>query len=170
MRPVLSGLFAGAPVAALSALAVRAPPDRAGWRRIAPGPMHWIGLGLGAGLVPLMVYVRLFVGSKRADAATQMEILTWLIVAFALGTVVLALSIATIRRRAIRWRGARVAWRRGGRERAADLGTVVAIRGNWLGYRVLAFEDGTALWLDPYARGARELLEAAETRLPGGGA
>jgi len=153
-------------VAALAALAGKAPADRAGWRRIAPSPMHWTGIALGTGLVLLMGYVRLFVGSTRADAAAQMAILTWLIAAFALGTVAVALSVAAIRRRAVRWHGARIAWRSGGREVTADLAALSSVGGDWLGYAVLRFdEQSTVLRLDPYARGARALIEAAQERL-----
>jgi hypothetical protein len=149
----------------LAAFAGKAPEDRAGWRRVVPAPMHWIGLALGTGLVLLMVYIRLFVGSRRADAASQMTILTWLVAGFAVGTIILALSVAAIRRRAVRWRGGRVVWRRGGREVEADLASLDAVGRDWLGYAVLHFADGKAVRLDPYARGASELLEAAAERL-----
>ncbi|HEY6814223.1 MAG TPA: hypothetical protein VI168_01670 [Croceibacterium sp.] len=142
----------------------RAPADKAGWRRIVPSPMHSTGVALGTGLVLLMSYVRLFVGSTRTDAASQMVILTWLIAAFAIGTIGVALSMAAIRRRAIRWRGARVVWRQGAREVTADLAAVAAIRGNLLGHVVLHFAGDEVLRLDPYARGARELIEAAQAR------
>ena len=167
VRPIVSGLVAAVVVSVLSLLAMRAPEDKTGWRRIVPSPMHWTGVGLGTGLVVLMAYVRLFVGSSRADAEQQMAILTWLIVAFALGTIVVALSMAEIRRRAIRFRGARVVWRRGGREIEADLGDVRDLRGSWQGDAVLCFRDGTILRLDPYARGAPELIERAQQRLGG---
>ena len=67
-------------------MAGKAPPDKTGWRSIKPSAMHWTGVLLGTGLV-LMNYVRVFVGSSRADAESRMNILTRLIVAFALGTI-----------------------------------------------------------------------------------
>jgi small-conductance mechanosensitive channel len=165
LRPVVSGLVAAVIVAVLGALAGRAPEDKSGWRRIVPAPMHWTGIVLGSGLVLLMSYVRLFVGSARADAEQQMTILTWLIAAFALGTVVVAWSLAAIRRSAVRWRGATIAWRRGGRETEADLAALCDVHGNWLGHTVLRFADGKFLRLDPYARGSSELLDRAQEML-----
>ena len=165
LRPIISGLVAAVVVAVLAALAGRAPPDKTGWRRIVPSGMHWTGIALGGGLVLLMSYVRLFVGSSRADAESQMTILTWLIVGLAAATIATALSMAAIRRRAVRWRGARLIYRRGGQEHEADPAAVTSIRNNLLGQTVLGFADGSVLRLDPYARGARELLEAAEERL-----
>lgn len=166
IRPVITGLVAAVVVAVLAALTGRAPPDKAGWRRIAPSGMHWAAIALGGGLVLLMSYVRLFVGSSRADAESQMTNLNWLIAVFAAATIAVALSMAAIDRRAVRWRGARLVYRRGGREHEADLAAVTSISNNLLGQTVLRFEDGSVLRIDPYARGARELIEAAEERLP----
>ena len=161
-RSIIAGLVAAMVVAILGAVATKAPPDKRGWRHIAPSAMHWTGIVLGGWLVLLMGYVRLFVGSTRADAESQLTILTWLIVAFALGTIAVAVSMVAIRRRAIRWRGARLIFRMDGREHEADLTKVAAIRSNLLGQTVLSFVDGTMLRLDPYARGSAELIEAAE--------
>jgi hypothetical protein len=53
-----------------------------GWHYLTPGPMEWVALMLGAGLSLLFLYIYHFVGSARADAAFQMQVLKWLIVAF----------------------------------------------------------------------------------------
>lgn len=53
-----------------------------GWHYLTPGPMEWFALILGAGLSLLLLYVYHFVGSARADAAFQMQVLKWLIVVF----------------------------------------------------------------------------------------
>ncbi len=53
-----------------------------GWHYLTPGPMEWVALVLGAGLSLLFLYIYHFVGSARADAAFQMQVLKWLIVAF----------------------------------------------------------------------------------------
>lgn len=168
LRPIIIGLVAAAMVTVLAALAVRASPDKAGWRRITPSAIHWTGILLGGGFVLLMIYVRLFVGSSRADAESQMTILTWLIALLGAGTIAVLLSMAAIVRQAVRWRGARLLYRRGGEEREADLATVRAIRNNWLGQAELHFASGRVLRLDPNARGARELIEAAEERMARG--
>lgn len=164
-RPIIAGLVAAMVVAVLAALGVRAVPEKSGWRRVTPSPMHWTGVLLGTSLVLLMSWVRLFVGSTRADAESQMTILTWLILAFALGTIAVALSMVAIRRQALRWRGTRLAWRKSGRDCEADLSGVEGIGYNRLGQVVVTFEDGARLALDPYARGAQELIDAATARL-----
>lgn len=165
LRPIAAGLVGAVAVFALTALAARSPRDQAGWKRLVPSVAHWTGLVLGTGLVLVMGYVRLFVGSTRADAASQMTMLSWLLVVFALLAIAVALSTIAIRRRAVRWRGATIVWRQGGRERSADLSTLSGIDGTWLGEAVLRFEDGVAVKLDPYARGAQELLERAQSVL-----
>jgi hypothetical protein len=167
LRNVVVGLAAGVIVALLAALAVKAPPGRGGWRRITPAAMHWIGVGLGGGLVLLMSYVRLFVGSARPDAERQMTILSWLIVAFAVGTIAVALAMVVIRRQAVQWRGDRIVYRRGWREVERDLEDVVGITTNLVGQVVLHFSDGAVLRLDPYAQGSAELVETIHERLEG---
>jgi hypothetical protein len=159
-RPIIVGLVATVLVAVLAAAGGKTALDKRGWRLIAPSAMHWTGILLGAALTLLMGYVRLFVGSTRPDADTQMTILTWLIVAFALCTILTAWSMITIRRQAIRWRGMRLVYNRRGEERQVDLSTVSRIGHDLLGRAVLRFADGTVLRLDSYARGARELIEA----------
>lgn len=59
------------------------------WRCLRPSTMHWVGLALSVGLTGLMLYVYLFVGSSRADAASQMTILLGLIMAFGTSAVVM---------------------------------------------------------------------------------
>ena len=164
-RNIIAGLVAAAVVAVLAALAGRAPPDRTGWRSTKPSTMHWTGILLGSGLVLLMSYVRLFVGSSRADAESQMNILTLLILAFALGTIILASSMAAIRRQVLRARGSRLVYRQGGQEHEADLGSVTRLHTNALGQAVLSFADGKELRIDPYAQGTRQLIEAVQGRL-----
>jgi hypothetical protein len=83
LLPVSCGAATALLVGALARLATRSPPALGGWRYLRPGAMHWTGVLLGGGLVGLMLYVRLFVGSNRADAASQMAILSGLITAFA---------------------------------------------------------------------------------------
>ena len=164
-RPIIVGLIATILVSVLAAAVGKAPADKSGWRQIRPSAMHWIGIILGTGLALLMGYIRLFVGSTRPDAETQMAILTWLIVAFALCTVLTAWSVNRIRRQAIRWRGSRLVYNRHGDEREVDLSTVSDIGNDLMGRAELLFADGSVLRLDPYARGARELIEAVEERL-----
>jgi small-conductance mechanosensitive channel len=159
-RPIVVGLIAAVIVSVLAAVGGKAQPDKKGWRLVAPSAMHWTGILLGGGLVLLMGYVRLFVGSSRPDSDTQMTILTWLILAFALCTIVTGWSMVRIRRQAIRWRGTRLVYNLRREEREVDLSTISETSNDLIGGAVVHFADGTVLRLDPYARGARELLEA----------
>jgi hypothetical protein len=160
-RPTIAGLVGATVVALLAAIGTRSAPDKAGWRRLTPSAMHWTGLLLGTGLLVLMSYIRLFVGSIRADAETQMSILTGLIFAFALGTISVAVAMIAIRRQAVRWRGSHLFWRDGEQEQEAELSRVTRVGYNWLGRAVVGFDDGRRLAIDPYARGAQNLIDAA---------
>lgn len=165
-RPIVAFLVSAVVTAVLSALAAKPGKEKAGWRHIVPSPMHWAGLILGGGLVLLMGWVRLFVGSSRADNGQQMTILGWLIAAFALGTVAVAVSIIGIRRTSVRTRGTQLVWRAGGLDQAANLDDLREIKGDWLGAIVFKFADGRRLRVDPHARGAAQLIEAAAAIAP----
>ncbi len=163
----LMALIAGGIATSVLTLVVasaKAPPDVRGWRHLKPGAMHWTGIGLGAGLCLMMVYVRLFVGSSRADAEAQMTILTWLIVVFGLLTIATAIAAQAIQRSAVRWRGTKLAFTgRSGTEQRS-FGEVDQVRDNILGQAVLTFADGSILRIDPYATGAGELLDLLAKR------
>lgn len=164
-KPFLIFLAGAVVTAVLSLVAARAkaPPDSKGWRHLKPGAMHWTAIGLGGGLSILMAYVRVFVGSSRADGETQMTILTGLAIVFGLLTLATAISVHALLRRAVRWRGTTLAFTgKAGVEKRAfnEIGHVNA---NAAGQVVLTFMDGTFLRIDPYATGASELLELLET-------
>lgn len=150
--PLLAGL-AGAGTAALVARASLAPyPLRRGWKLVRPGSMHWTGLILGAGLVALCLYVRIFVGSARSDAEVQMRWLTLIIAGFALCIAVCSWQVRAILRAGVRWRGDVVAWNGPeGRDISRKLDEVVAMRRRWNGSAEILFSDGEVLKLDPYA-------------------
>ncbi|MEM8696344.1 MAG: hypothetical protein AAGE05_10025 [Pseudomonadota bacterium] len=150
---------AAAATAILSLLASRARPGPRGWRQLRPSAMHWTGMGLGGALLGLFAYVRLFVGSTRADAATQMTILTGLILAFGLMTMATALSIHQIRRRSVSWRGDVIRFRGPGGPEERRTGDVRHIGRSMLGHIVLTFDDNVRLRIDAYATGAAELIE-----------
>ena len=157
-RAIVFILAAGV-VAALCAASATSQPDQRGWRSITPSPMHWTGLWLSAGLSSFMTYIYLFVGSTRPDAAHQMKVLFWLIVAFGLGTIVAAVCIRLVRRSAVRWRGTTIVSSSRIGEETRRLSDVVRLDGTLVGSVIVGFCDGTTLRLDPYASGAAELIE-----------
>lgn len=151
--------LAGAVVLALAAASAQARPDHRGWRAIRPGPMHWTALILSAGLTCLLAYVWLFVGSSRPDAERQMNILFWLIVAFGGGGLIAGWSILAIGRRATRWRGQTIVFAGPDGETTRAFADVEALASSPLGSMRIIFRDGVRLVVDPYAKGASELLD-----------
>lgn len=166
-RIAAAGLAALVVTWALSVMVARsrAPVDAAGWRQLMPGAMHWTALGLCGGLFLMMLYVRLFVGSTRADAASQMTVLSWLTAGFGLGTLVSAWAVLAVLRRPLRWRGGKLAFTgpKGPEQRHFD--EVAQLGLNAMGQAVLTFSDGAVLKLDPNAKGASELLEKLRANL-----
>ncbi|MGQ3344582.1 hypothetical protein [Bosea sp. (in: a-proteobacteria)] len=166
LKPLLAAIAGGVVTAILSLLVARAKsrPDIRGWRHLKPSPMHWTGIGLGDGLCLLMVYIRLFVGSSRADAETQMTILTWLIILFGFLTIATAIAMHALQRRSVRWRGTSLSFTRGSVTEQRKFDEVQQVRVNPLGQAVVFFADGSFLRIDPHASGASELLELLEER------
>lgn len=158
-------VIAAVVVAALGAASAISQPDRRGWRSITPSPMHWTGLWLSAALSGFMTYIYLFVGSSRPDAAHEMKVLFWLIVAFGLGAIVAAVAIRRVRRSALRWRGAAIAFTGDKGEETSQLSDVVRLEGTMFGSVIVRFRDGAALPLDPYATGTEELIEKISSML-----
>ncbi len=166
VKALLAAIAGGVATSVLSLLVARAksPPDLRGWRHLKPSAMHWTAIGLGGGLCLLLVYVRLFVGSSRADAETQMTILTWLIIVFGLLTIATAISMHAIRRRGVRWRGTRLSFTGSSGNEQRSFDDVQQVCVNLLGQAVLVFADGSFLRIDPNASGASELLDLLEDR------
>lgn len=161
VKAVLIMIAAGVSAAILSLVVVRsrAAADRRGWRYLRPGVMHWSAIGLGSGLCLLMVYVRLFVGSSRSDAETQMTILSGLIVAFGLLTLATVIAVHGLWRSDVRWRGQTLAYRGRSGIEVRRFEEVASVRLSPLGQAVLGFADGTSLRIDLQARGTDELLQ-----------
>lgn len=161
LRSLAFGVIAAVAVGVLARKAMAMPaPKRHGWRYLLPGPMHWAAAGLCCGLVMLMLYVRLFVGSTRADAESQMHILTWLIAAFALGALISLGQIVALYRANVHWRGATIAWRgRDGARQVAKASDVAGMRRRWNGAVEVLFNDGAKIHLDTYSTGAEALIE-----------
>jgi hypothetical protein len=166
VQALLAAIVGGVATSVLSLLVARAksPPDIRGWRHLKPSAMHWTGIGLGGGLCLLMAYVRLFVGSSRADAETQMTILTWLIIVFGLLTIATAIAMHALQRRGVRWRETSLSFTGSSGTEQRSFDDVKQVRVNLLGQVVLVFADGSFLRIDPNASGASELLDLLEER------
>lgn len=158
--PILAGATGVAAATAMGWLVSARSRPVAGWGLIRPGAMHWTGLVLSAGLAALMAYVVRYVGSSRADGATQMQILGWLTLAFAAGAVLSLLQMLRIVHAAIGWRGSTVRFRvPGDGQIERPIGEIMSLAESGTGWFVAMFADGTTLRIDPYARGADALLQ-----------
>lgn len=166
MSALLSGVIGAVAATALAVAARRWPggaaPDADGWVTLRP---NWLLNGtilVTAGLTGLFVYVLLFVGSSRADAASQMRYLLALAIAFGLGC--LYTSWASYGR-AIAWKGDRLRVRRrlGGGETLHLLSDLQSIeRQDMRNEYRLTFRDGAILRISTYFTGAEDLAARAE--------
>lgn len=142
-----------------------AATERDGWRALRPSTMHWVSLVLSGGITGLLLYIYFFVGSARADAATQMKILGGLVVAFGACTVI---SFATCFVAKVRWNGERIESWLGPRLRRAiawrDLAGAEFREPS--GPIVLYAQTGEKLSIDPNCNGAEELCEELRRWLP----
>ena len=166
VRALMIGLVCAVVTGVLSVIVVHMgkAPDSKGWRHIKPSLMHWTAIGLGAGLCLFMTYIRLFVGSSRADAATQMNILTGLIFVFGLMTVLTAIGMQKLFRSKIRFRGQSLVFTDPSGEQSLRLDDVQTVRTKALGAIEILFSGGQSLKIDPHAQGVDALME----RLMGG--
>ena len=162
-----AAFFAPFAAAAVSATATRVVArawlgpvaQPAGWVVVKPGAMHWGGLVSGGGIVGLLVYIGLFVGSARSDAAFQMRVL-WLLAAFFCVCMAGCLwQMRQLHRTAARFRGGQVSFCRSGdgTRITRNLADIAAMHRPWGGRARFVFTDGEELLLDPYADKVPEL-------------
>lgn len=158
LSPLLAGLAGGTVAALLARLGASARPDRQGWHHIRPSMMHWLGLSGSAAFASLMLYIRLFVGSARADADIQMMWANLIIAGFSLCTLISLWQIRRIRRGDVHWRGTTILFTdTAGTERVKPMTQVAGMDRRWTGTVAVSFGDGSLLLLDQYAKGVPEL-------------
>ena len=159
MRPLIIATVAALAVAALAYLQKPDPRARDGWLYLTPSVMEWFALIGCFAFTALLLWIYYFVGSARADAATQMMVLKWLIAAFAAGTgMVFLTSFAS----ELRWNDHAIEQRRpflaAKSVRFADIttgGMNPVTQSIWI-----AASDGTVIRFSPYSNGAEALAVA----------
>ncbi len=143
-------------LAALTYLQRPQPRVQEGWHYLSPSAMEWFGLVGCFGLTLLLLWIYYFVGSARADAATQMVVLKLLIVAFAAGT---AFLFYTSFASELRWNDHMVEQHRPFRPtktiRFADV--VDGGMNPWTQTIWIVASDRTVINFMPYANGAESL-------------
>lgn len=161
LSPILAGVAGATVTAAIARRAMkRTVPDRLGWHHVRPSAMHWTALVGSSGAVALCLYIRLFVGSARADAEFQMQVLNLIIAGFAICIAITAWQVAAILRQRLHWRGQQIAREvAGGELEIRSMRDVIEMHRSWNGTVRLAFVDGTVLKLDQYATSVHELWE-----------
>jgi hypothetical protein len=158
--PIMAGAGAAALSAGLGRVVVPRRKPKPGWGQVRPGAMHWTGLTLSAGLAGLMAYVGAFIGSARADGQEQMQVLWWLMIAFAVGALFSLLQMYRIAYAGIVWRGGKVQFNgASGTRTERQMADVMSLTRSASGWFVAMFDDGTMLWIDPYAKGAEALMD-----------
>lgn len=158
VRHIVSGAISAVAVVYLTRKSLRSPPDREGWHRIQPSAMHWAALVGSTALASLVLYVRVFVGSARADADSQMMAANGLIVGFFLSGAFVFRQIQITQKLNVFWRRSTLCFTSSdGCERLLPMTEIIGIRESWSGWLALRCKDETIIWLDQYARGAREL-------------
>jgi len=162
-RHFATALISAATIGLLAWLGRRAKAGQNGWKRIRPSPMHWFGLTIAAGLLAIMTYVRLFVGSSRADAAEQMQILTILIMVLAAGFIFMARSTFHLWRLGLAWRENQLAFRgQSGKQVIQNIQDIKSRDRTPSGGLIFRFFDGELLRLDENAAGVPELITAID--------
>jgi len=143
-------------LAALTCLQKPTPRVQEGWHYLTPSAMEWFGLAGCFALTVLFLWVYYFVGSARADAASQMFVLKILIVAFAAGA---ALIFYTSFAGELRWNDETIEQRRpflaAKTIKFADI--VDGGMNPWTQSIWAAGSDGTVIHFPPYANGAEAL-------------
>jgi hypothetical protein len=138
---------------------------RDGWYYLTPGPMMWFALVGGALMTALFCYVYFFVGSARADAATQMKWLFGLIVAFDILTLFTAYAMMAdivrwddmcIERRTLLFQIRRMNW-----NELSDIGIEGAS-----GYWWISRFAGPRIRFSPYYGGFEQLMQKIVSHMP----
>lgn len=141
---------------ALAYLQRTKPRIQDGWHYLTPSAMEWFALVGGVAMSLLFLWVYHFVGSARADAASQMFILKMLIIVFAAGTGIVFYTSFAVE---LRWNDHAIEQRRpffaARAIRFADIvsgGLHPLTQSIWI-----AGSDGTVIRFSPYANGAETL-------------
>lgn len=137
-----------------------------GWSFLTAGALDWFGIVLGTALTGLFLWILMFVGSARADAATQMFWLKVLIVGFSvmvIGCVYQAFLVVT------RWNDDRIEQHRMGfSSRAIRFDDIVGVTQSPHGMKIES-ADGGHIEFAMYHNGAEELARTLERRFGGSG-
>lgn len=158
--PILAGAAGATATWQVARISLRAPAPRPGWRQVAPSAMHWLGLVGAGGIVCLMAWVGLFIGSARADAEFQMRMLWLLVGGFSLSAMVCAWQMRAILRAGVSWRGSQITFAGPtGAPLTRNMAQVIGMRRPWFGSVRIAFDDGNEIRLDPHATNVPELWD-----------
>jgi hypothetical protein len=141
---------------ALSYLTVQNRPP--GWNHVTPGA-YWVAAIISLPFSVLIAWVWAFVGSARADAASQMFIAWWLSFAFGLGGFWSFFWIWRLKRLGLRWRGQFVALMHSGQDVHVNMKDMTVFKRDFIGMMTFTFKDGTRLPIDLSASRGGELFE-----------
>lgn len=133
--------------------------SREGWNYLTPSLLEWAAVILSFGMAGFLLYIYYFVGSDRPDAESQMQIVSWMILVFAVGGAAcfyFSFLVST------RWNDQRI-------EYHVPFGTpqTILIRyisgvhyERWSESFLVEDEDGQRIRIPTFRNGAQSLLEA----------
>jgi hypothetical protein len=164
VRTVLQLVGVAAFMGALGLLQRKRPVEHAEWKYLTAGAMEWFGLVLSLGLTGLLAYVFFFVGSARADAAFQMQVLQVLIVAFALSSAYLLYSACMV---TTRWNEGRLEQESFGFGRRTICFTDICRLSplTWADALRIDSVDGTRIYVPLYQNGAATFVAELKATL-----
>jgi hypothetical protein len=155
--------FTVAIVALLRMLQHRRAHARDGWRHLTPGPMMWFALICNLLVGGVLLYMYLFVGSRRWDADQQMVVLRYLTAAFNALSLLLAYSMIA---EEVRWNEKRIERRTLFLRRRGMSWHQLAAMGREYEYWWVSAFDGPRIRFSLYSNGVSELLAEIRRHLP----
>ena len=143
-----------------------AATTRDGWNRLTASHMQMFAFVGSAAMTGLMLYVYFFVGSARADAAQQMQILLGLIFAFGFGSIVAFISCFV---QQVRWNADVVEYRFGPwTRRSIPWKNLIGCEFQGMSVPIrLHAANGTVISFDPNSNGVDQLMNEVASWLRG---
>lgn len=164
--PVISGLSSTVVISLILMFPRRPQVDIHGWKKLQPGSMHWLGLGLffliAAFLTAMMWHEQGLPSLDDHASNEERSNIFWFYVVWCFGccgVVLFAWTIRLIRTSEVRWRDGKIAFRQGDRDLLIPMIEIADISRRWDGRVSIHFSDGTELKLDEYARGVGSLFD-----------
>jgi hypothetical protein len=121
---------------------------------------HWGCFFASWAFAAFMSWVWVFAGNNLCDSEAQLRAALWLIGGFGAFAILFGWYIDLTGWRQVHWRGSEVRWRNKMGDQVQQMQDCYGFRWTRWGYLHLKFLDGAILKLDPYTKGALDLVAA----------